>query len=121
MLIAALVLTVLGFGFLVAAVATGEVMWAWACIVVGGLGLVLLIVDVVTGGTSRDDRDGRRNGDERTRDTDEGASGDEDPGAEDPDHADPAAAGEADHGIRAEGPVGESGPRPDSDSTSSNR
>lgn len=54
MLVAALGLTVLGFGFLVAAVATGQIGWAWACIVVGALGLVLLLVDLVRGRAERD-------------------------------------------------------------------
>ncbi|UVE95036.1 hypothetical protein [Dietzia sp. B32] len=53
MLVAALGLTILGFGFLVAAVATGQIGWAWACIVVGALGLVLLVVDLVRGRADR--------------------------------------------------------------------
>lgn len=52
MLVAALGLTVLGFAFLVAAVATGEIAWAWACIAVGALGLVLLLLDLVRGRAS---------------------------------------------------------------------
>ena len=54
MLVAALGLTILGFGFLVAAVATGQIGWAWACILVGALGLVLLLVDLVRGRAERD-------------------------------------------------------------------
>ena len=54
MLVAALGLTVLGFGFLVAAVATGQIGWAWACIVVGALGLLLLVVDLIRGRGPRD-------------------------------------------------------------------
>ena len=56
MLIAALGLTVLGFAFLVAAVATGQIGWAWACILVGAVGLLLLVVDLVRGrgGRGRD-------------------------------------------------------------------
>lgn len=49
MLVAALGLTILGFAFLVAAVATGQIAWAWACIVVGALGLLLLVVDLIRG------------------------------------------------------------------------
>jgi O-antigen/teichoic acid export membrane protein len=59
MLVAALVLTILGFAFLVAAVATGQIAWAWACIAVGALGLLLLVVDLIRG---RDPR-GRSDGD----------------------------------------------------------
>ncbi|MCZ4539722.1 hypothetical protein ACIQCV_08595 [Dietzia maris] len=54
MLVAALGLTVLGFAFLVAAVATGQIGWAWACIVVGALGLILLLVDLIHGRAERD-------------------------------------------------------------------
>ncbi|MGN0102050.1 MAG: hypothetical protein ACI39C_14030 [Dietzia sp.] len=54
MLVAALGLTILGFGFLVAAVATGQIGWAWACIVVGALGLLLLVVDLIRGRGHRD-------------------------------------------------------------------
>ncbi len=53
MLVAALGLTILGFAFLVAAVATGQIGWAWACILVGALGLVLLLVDLVRGRAER--------------------------------------------------------------------
>ncbi|TCW22973.1 hypothetical protein [Dietzia cinnamea] len=59
MLVAALGLTILGFGFLVAAVATGQIGWAWACIVVGALGLLLLVIDLIQG---RGDRDTRTRG-----------------------------------------------------------
>lgn len=54
MLVAALGLTILGFAFLVAAVATGQIGWAWACIVVGALGLVLLVVDLIRGRAASD-------------------------------------------------------------------
>ena len=54
MLVAALGLTILGFAFLVAAVATGQIVWAWACIAVGAGGLVLLVVDLVRGRVDRD-------------------------------------------------------------------
>lgn len=54
MLVAALGLTILGFAFLVAAVATGQIGWAWACIVVGALGLVLLVVDLIRSRAARD-------------------------------------------------------------------
>lgn len=53
MLVAALGLTILGFAFLVAAVATGQIGWAWACIAVGAIGLLLLVVDLVRGRGSR--------------------------------------------------------------------
>lgn len=55
MLVAALGLTVLGFAFLVAAVATGHIGWAWACIAVGGIGLLLLLADLVRGRGGRDE------------------------------------------------------------------
>lgn len=54
MLVAALGLTILGFAFLVAAVATGQIAWAWACIVVGALGLLLLVMDLIRGRSARD-------------------------------------------------------------------
>ncbi|KAA0917275.1 hypothetical protein [Dietzia sp. ANT_WB102] len=54
MLVAALGLTILGFAFLVAAVATGQIAWAWACIAVGAGGLVLLVVDLVRERVDRD-------------------------------------------------------------------
>ncbi|EYT64353.1 membrane protein [Dietzia sp. UCD-THP] len=54
MLVAALGLTLLGFAFLVAAVATGQIGWAWACIVAGALGLLLLLMDLLRGRTARD-------------------------------------------------------------------
>ncbi|MBB1008581.1 hypothetical protein G6010_02995, partial [Dietzia sp. SLG510A3-3B2-2] len=37
-----------------AAVATGQIGWAWACIVVGALGLILLLVDLIHGRAERD-------------------------------------------------------------------
>ena len=49
MLVAALGLTILGFAFLVAAVATGQIAWAWACIGVGAVGLILLLIDLSRG------------------------------------------------------------------------
>ena len=49
MLVAALGLTILGFAFLVAAVATGQIAWAWACIGVGAVGLFLLLIDLIRG------------------------------------------------------------------------
>lgn len=58
MLVAALGLTILGFTFLVAAVATGQIWWAWACIGVGAAGLVLLLVDLVRGPGDREDESG---------------------------------------------------------------
>lgn len=53
MLVAALGLTILGFAFLVAAVATGQIGWAWACILVGAVGLLLLVVDLIRGRGAR--------------------------------------------------------------------
>lgn len=61
MLVAALGLTVLGFAFLVAGVATGQIGWAWACIAVGALGLLLLVIDLIRGRSTR-----HRAGDDRT-------------------------------------------------------
>lgn len=55
MLVAALGLTILGFAFLVAAVATGSIGWAWACIAVGALGLLLLLIDLIRGRGGRGD------------------------------------------------------------------
>ena len=55
MLVAALGLTILGFAFLVAAVATGFIGWAWACIAVGAVGLLLLLVDLIRGRAERED------------------------------------------------------------------
>jgi len=54
-LVAALGSTILGFVFLVVAVATGDIAWAWACIAVGAVGLVLLVVDVLRGRSRRAD------------------------------------------------------------------
>jgi hypothetical protein len=39
----------IGFGFLVLALMTGSVVWAWACIVVCIVGAVLLLVGALTG------------------------------------------------------------------------
>lgn len=54
MLVAALGLTILGFVFLVAAVATGAIGWAWACIAVGAGGLLLLLIDLIHGRGGRE-------------------------------------------------------------------
>lgn len=54
MLVAALGLTILGFAFLVAAVATGHIAWAWACIGVGAVGLALLLFDLIRGRGGRE-------------------------------------------------------------------
>jgi len=59
MLVAALGLTILGFAFLVAAVATGSIGWAWACIAVGALGLLLLLIDLIRGRGGRADEQGQ--------------------------------------------------------------
>ena len=58
MLVAALCLTILGFAFLVAAVASGQIVWAWACIGVGAVGLLLLLVDEASAAANRG-RDGK--------------------------------------------------------------
>lgn len=47
MLIAALALTVAGFAALVVAVATGQIAFAWVCIIAGVLGVALLFIDWV--------------------------------------------------------------------------
>ncbi len=62
MLVAALGLTILGFAFLVAAVATGQIAWAWACIGVGALGLLLLVIDLIRGHGSKGDQGGTPSG-----------------------------------------------------------
>lgn len=68
MLIAALAVTVVGFILLVVALAISSVAFAWGCIGVCILGLVLLIVDVVRGrrGTREEDEEsaGSEQGDE---------------------------------------------------------
>lgn len=62
MLVAALGLTILGFAFLVAAVATGQIGWAWACIAVGAGGLLLLVVDLIRGHSGREPEAGATRG-----------------------------------------------------------
>lgn len=56
MLIAALALTVAGFAALVAAVATGNLAFAWVCIGAGILGVLLLVIDAVIGVIRRGSR-----------------------------------------------------------------
>lgn len=56
MLTAALVLTVAGFAALVAAVATGNLGFAWICIGAGILGVALLLADAVIGLVRRNSR-----------------------------------------------------------------
>lgn len=85
MLVVALGLTVLGFVFLVAAVATGHIAWAWACIVVGALGLALLLVDLVRGRSGREDRS-----------TDEAPDASHEGTVDDPDATDADTDGESD-------------------------
>lgn len=65
MLVAALGLTILGFAFLVAAVATGHIGWAWACIVVGAVGLLLLVIDLIRGRGASGGAGGRQGVDSR--------------------------------------------------------
>lgn len=48
MLVLTLVLAAIGFGLLVAALATGSVLWAWGCIVVCLIGAVLLLVSALS-------------------------------------------------------------------------
>ncbi|MFF0542328.1 hypothetical protein ACWEVD_23955 [Nocardia thailandica] len=47
MLVATLVLAAVGFGLLVAALATGSVLWAWGCIVVCVIGAGMLLVSAL--------------------------------------------------------------------------
>lgn len=47
MLVLTLVLAAIGFGLLVAALATGSVLWAWGCILVCVIGAVLLLVSAL--------------------------------------------------------------------------
>ncbi|MDV8024089.1 MULTISPECIES: hypothetical protein [Nocardiaceae] len=49
MLVLTLGAAAIGFGFLVLALMTGSVVWAWACIVVCIVGAVLLLVGALTG------------------------------------------------------------------------
>ncbi|HJC60724.1 MAG TPA: hypothetical protein H9755_10425 [Candidatus Dietzia intestinigallinarum] len=67
MLVAALGLTILGFAFLVAAVATGSIGWAWACIAVGALGLLLLLIDLIRGRGGPGGEKGHEPADDPTR------------------------------------------------------
>ncbi|WP_200936513.1 hypothetical protein [Rhodococcus sp. Leaf278] len=49
MLVLTLGAAAIGFGFLVLALMTGSVVWAWACIAVCILGAILLLVGALTG------------------------------------------------------------------------
>ncbi|NLE81063.1 MAG: hypothetical protein GX610_16060 [Rhodococcus sp.] len=49
MLVMTLILAAAGFALLVAALMTGSVVWAWACIIVCVAGAVLLLVSALTG------------------------------------------------------------------------
>ncbi|MFI8565049.1 hypothetical protein ACIGGF_00600 [Rhodococcus sp. NPDC078407] len=49
MLVLTLGAAAIGFGFLILALMTGSVVWAWACIVVCVLGAILLLVGALTG------------------------------------------------------------------------
>ncbi|MDJ0411554.1 hypothetical protein [Rhodococcoides fascians] len=49
MLILTLGAAAVGFGFLVLALMTGSVVWAWACIVICIVGAVLLLVGALLG------------------------------------------------------------------------
>lgn len=54
MLILALICTVLGLALLIAALATGILPLAWACIGVCALGFIFLIVDIVKNRKSKE-------------------------------------------------------------------
>ncbi|MFB7879009.1 hypothetical protein ACFC06_27510 [Nocardia sp. NPDC056064] len=47
MLVLTLVLAAIGFGLLVAALATGSVLWAWGCILLCLLGAATLLVSAL--------------------------------------------------------------------------
>lgn len=49
MLVMTLILAAAGFALLVAALMTGSVVWAWACIIVCVAGAVLLLVSALAG------------------------------------------------------------------------
>ncbi|APE38159.1 hypothetical protein BOX37_09120 [Nocardia mangyaensis] len=55
MLVLTLVLAAIGFGLLVAALATGSVLWAWGCILVCVIGAVLLLVSALAVGNPDSD------------------------------------------------------------------
>ncbi|MCJ0903748.1 hypothetical protein [Rhodococcus sp. ARC_M6] len=48
MLVSTIVLAAAGFAFLVIALATGSIVWAWACIAICIAGAVLLLVSALT-------------------------------------------------------------------------
>ncbi len=50
MLVLTLVLAAIGFGLLVAALATGSVVWAWGCIVICVVGAASLLVSALATG-----------------------------------------------------------------------
>ncbi|WP_018024624.1 hypothetical protein [Corynebacterium ulceribovis] len=47
MLLFALILALVGFFLLTVALWLGQILWAWVCIVVALIGIVLLIIDAV--------------------------------------------------------------------------
>ncbi|MFE7722859.1 hypothetical protein ACFU44_27925 [Nocardia rhizosphaerihabitans] len=47
MLVLTLVLAAIGFGLLVAALATGSVLWAWGCILICMIGAATLLVSAL--------------------------------------------------------------------------
>lgn len=49
MLVLTLVLAAIGFGLLVAALATGSVVWAWGCILICLFGAATLLVSALAG------------------------------------------------------------------------
>ncbi|MFR9753122.1 hypothetical protein ACL02S_19085 [Nocardia sp. 004] len=48
MVVLTLVLAAIGFVLLVVSLATGSVLWAWGCIVVCGLGAVILLASALS-------------------------------------------------------------------------
>ncbi|WP_181699251.1 hypothetical protein [Nocardia sp. GTS18] len=55
MLVLTLVLAAIGFALLVAALATGSVAWAWACILICIVGAGTLLVSALAGGRPEND------------------------------------------------------------------
>ncbi|WP_182348591.1 hypothetical protein [Tomitella gaofuii] len=80
MLIAALVVTLVGFVLLVVALVISSVAFAWACIGVCIVGFVLLVIDIIRGrrggdGAAADDDAQQERGDGTGDDGDEVAAG----------------------------------------------
>ncbi|NNH72141.1 hypothetical protein HLB23_20140 [Nocardia uniformis] len=62
MLVVTLGLAAVGFGLLVAALTTGSVIWAWACIIVCVLGAVLLLASALAMRQDTEDAQSRPGG-----------------------------------------------------------